>query len=259
MNEENKRVLAVGAHPDDVEFMCSGALYLLRQRGWEISVCCVARGDCGSMTRSPEKIAEIRNREAIRAAGLLDASFYQLGESDLRVFFDDRTLMKLTECIRKVKPRIVFTHPHMDYMADHEAVSRLVRAACFAASVPNYTTRTASPQPPAAGIPCLYYWAPLEGRDIYGDFAEQRIWVNIKDAIDFKVRMLSCHESQRDWLMQQHHMDRYTQTMKNTAKAYGEMSGFGFAEGYTQHLGNAYPQENLLRVILGDLVKDGES
>jgi LmbE family N-acetylglucosaminyl deacetylase len=259
MRGENRRVLAVGAHPDDVEFMCSGALYLLRQRGYDLSICCVANGDCGSMTQSPEKITDIRKQEALRAAGLLEASFYQLGESDLRVFFDDRTLMKLTECIRKVDPKIVFTHPHMDYMADHEAVSRLVRAACFAAPVPNYRTRAVSPQPPSSGIPYLYYWAPLEGKDIYGDLTEQRIWVNITDAIDFKIRMLSCHESQRDWLMRQHHMDRYTQTMKKTATVYGKLSGFGFAEGYTQHLGNAYPQDNLLRVILGELVKARES
>jgi hypothetical protein len=43
--------------------------------------------------------------------------------------------------------------------------------------------------------------------------------------------------------------------MKETARRYGKRSGFEFAEGYTQHLGNAYPQENVLKEVLGDRVK----
>ena len=54
MKEKNNRILAIEAHPDDVEFMCSGALCLLKKRGYEISICSVANGDCGSMIESPE-------------------------------------------------------------------------------------------------------------------------------------------------------------------------------------------------------------
>ena len=112
------------------------------------------------------------------------------------------------------------------------------------------------PEPRTSSISYLYYWSPLEGNNIYGDFVDQRIYVDITEVIDFKAGMLACHKSQRDWLMQQHHMDKYIETMRTTARREGEASGFAFAEGYTQHMGNAYPQDNILKKVLGDLVRE---
>jgi LmbE family N-acetylglucosaminyl deacetylase len=255
MKNGNRRVLAVGAHPDDVEFMCAGVLKLLKDRGWEPFIGVVANGDCGTALETRERITMIRREEAREAARLLGAEMIPLGEHDLRIDFDDRTRMKLTELVRQVDPFVVFTHAHEDYMSDHEVVSRLVRAACFYASVPNYFTNALSPKPHTPGIPALYYWSPIEGKNIYGDFVEQRVYVDVSGVIDFKARALACHRSQRDWLMKQHSMDKYVETMKQTARRYGTKCGFEHAEGYTQHLGNAYPQENVLKEALGDLVR----
>ena len=256
MKERNKRILAVEAHPDDVEFMCSGIIALLKNEGYEISICCIANGDCGSMIETAERIQMIRREEAISSAKLLDADFYPLGEPDLRIHFNDQTRMKVTECIRKVDPFIMFTHPHEDYMADHEITSRLVRDACFAAAIPNYFTYSVTPQPRISIIPYLYYWSPFEGKNIYGDFVDQRVYIDISNVIDMKEKMLACHKSQRDWLLERHGIDKYVEWMKSTAKKYGEVSGFGYAEGYTQHLGNPYPQDNILKDILGDRLKE---
>jgi LmbE family N-acetylglucosaminyl deacetylase len=261
MEEENMkagktRVLAVEAHPDDVEFMCSGTLALLKQRGYDITICSVANGDCGSMTESQETITKIRREEAIRSAQLLEAEFIPIGERDLKITFDDVTKRKLTECLRSVDPFIVFTHPHEDYMADHEITSRLVRAACFAASIPNYFSYSASPSPRTSGVPYLYYWSPMEGKNIYGDFVAQRVYVDISTTIETKAEMLKCHASQRDWLMEQHGMDKYIETMRSTAEKYGDASGFEYAEGFVQHRGNAYPQDNILQRILGVLCRE---
>jgi LmbE family N-acetylglucosaminyl deacetylase len=256
MEEKDIRVLAVGAHPDDVEFMCSGTLKLLRDRGCEISICVVSNGDCGSMDEPPESITRIRRGEAVRGAKLLDAELYPLGEHDLRVEFDDKTKMKMTEALRETDPLVVFTHAHEDYMVDHEMTSRLVRAACFAAPIPNYFTYSVTPHPRTKHIPYLYYAAPLEGKDIYGNRVDQAIYVNVTEAIDFKADMLACHESQRDWLFRQHGMDQYIESMKETAKDLGKRSGFTYAEGFKQHLGNAYPQDNMLKDLLGDLVME---
>ncbi len=256
MAEGNKKVLAVGAHPDDVEFMCSGILKLLMDRGYEISIGVLTNGDCGSMVEDQESITKTRRKEAEDAAALLGASLYPLGERDLRIELDDRTKMKVTELVRTVDPLIVFTHPHEDYMIDHEVTSRLVRTACFAASIPNYQTFSAMPCKRTSRIPFLFYWSPLEGMDIYGDFVPQKIHVDVSAQIQFKAGMLACHKSQRDWLMEQHGMDQYIETMKNTARCYGEKSGFAYAEGFIQHRGNAYPRDNILKEVLGDLVKE---
>jgi LmbE family N-acetylglucosaminyl deacetylase len=257
MKNGNRRVLAVGAHPDDVEFMCAGTLTLLKERGYSLFIGVIANGDCGSERESRERITVIRREEAREAARLLGAELIPLGELDLRIDFDDRTRMKLTELVRQVDPFLVFTHAHEDYMSDHEVASRLVRAACFYASVPNYFTNALSPKPNTSAIPALYYWSPIEGKSIYGDFVEQRVYVNVSGVIDFKARALACHRSQRDWLMKHHGMDKYVETMKDTARRYGDKCGFEYAEGYTQHRGHAYPQENVLRDALGDLVKQG--
>ena len=255
MKVENKRVLAVGAHPDDVEFMCSGTLRLLKEKGYEIFICVLSNGDCGSMVEPPENITRIRRHEALDAAKLLGAEFYPMGELDLRIRFDDRTKDSLTEVVRMVDPNIVFTHPHEDYMSDHETVSRLVKHACFAAPIPNYMTHSAMPSPRTYAIPVLYYWSPLDGQDIYGNFVPQSVYVDITPVVGFKGEILACHKSQRDWLFQQHGIDKYIELMKSTGKLYGKECGFEYAEGFRQHLGNAYPRENLLKKILGKGVK----
>jgi N-acetylglucosamine malate deacetylase 1 len=53
---ENKRALALVAHPDDAEFMCCGTLTLLHERGWEIHLATMTPGDCGSELLGPEEI-----------------------------------------------------------------------------------------------------------------------------------------------------------------------------------------------------------
>jgi LmbE family N-acetylglucosaminyl deacetylase len=251
----NNHVLAVGAHPDDVEFMCAGTLKLLKEKGYAIHIAVVANGDLGSNVEGPEAITKIRRKEALDAASLLKAKFYPLGERDLRIEFDEKTKMKVTECIRMVNPLIVFTHPHEDYVVDHEITSKLVQLGCFAASIPNYLTYSDMPHDRTSNIPYLYYWSPLEGKNIYGDFIEQRIYVNITNEIELKSKMLACHKSQRDW-MRELGMDKYIDSMKNTAKKYGNVSGFNFAEGFMQHSGSAYPQGNILKEILSDFIKE---
>ena len=254
MEIKNNRIFAIGAHPDDIEFMCSGTLKLLKERGFEIYIGIVANGDCGSMVTGLDETTLIRKAEAEAAAGLLGAALYRMGESDLRIFFDDETKMKVTEHIRLVDPLIVFTHPYHDYMEDHEVTSRLVRHGCFSAPIPNYITYSNNPAPRTESIPFLYYFAPIDGTDIYGNFVPQSIYVNITSVIDFKAEMLSKHNSQRDWLMKQHGMDMYIESMKSTAKLYGKEAGFKFAEGFAQHRGNAFPKGNILKEILGDIV-----
>jgi len=253
MEKMNKNILAVGAHPDDVEFMCTGTLKLFKDKGYKIHICIVASGDLGSSIENQEDIIKIRRQEAINAAALLEADIYPLGELDLRIDLDDRTRMKVTEIVRTVDPLIVFTHPHEDYVMDHEMTSRLVRHGCFSAPIPNYFTQAIFPQPRPTQAPYLYYCSPLEGRNIYGDFVKQHLYVDITKSIDFKAEMLACHKSQRDW-MAELGMDKYITGMKNTAEKYGKESDVSYAEGFLQHLGTGHPQNNILKDVLGNLV-----
>jgi hypothetical protein len=68
-----------------------------------------------------------------------------------------------------------------------------------------------------------------------------------------KEEMLCCHQSQRNWLLKHHGMDNYVISMKKLGEKRGEQIGSRFAEGFRQHLGHAYPQDNILKAELGDL------
>jgi LmbE family N-acetylglucosaminyl deacetylase len=254
MDEKNKTVLAVGAHPDDVEFMCAGTLKLFKERGFDIYIGLATNGDCGSFVESPEIIAGVRIKEAEEAAKLLNAELFSVGERDLRLDFNDRTKMKMTEFIRSINPSIVFTHPHVDYSFDHEITSMLVRFACFAATIPNYFANEGKTKPVTSQVPHLYYCTPLEGKDLFGNLVKQQMYVDISVAIDFKSSMLACHKSQRDLLFELHNMDNYIATMKNTASVYGKLCGCLYAEGFNQHLGPTYPADNILKKVLKELV-----
>ena len=71
--------------------------------------------------------------------------------------------------------------------------------------------------------------------------------------------MLACHESQRAWLHAQQDLAQIDEPMLTMARRAGELSGFRLAEGFRQHVGQGYPPTNLLRDLLGDLVRSAES
>jgi LmbE family N-acetylglucosaminyl deacetylase len=127
--------------------------------------------------------------------------------------------------------------------------SMLVRAATFAAPVPNYVkSRTHEPVLPR--IPHLYYCDPIGGTDIFGQRVSPGFWIDISEQIDTKADALACHASQRNWLLKHHGVDDYLNTMRAWSAEQGKAAGVAFAEGYRQHLGHSYPQDNLLATLL---------
>ena len=244
-------VLSIGAHPDDAEFMCAGTLALLHERGWQVHIATMAPGDCGTVQYSREEISRIRKGESAKAAALLDGRYHCLECGDIFIMYDRGTLLKAIELVRKVRPKIVLTLSPSDYMVDHETASRLAQTACFCCGVVNVETPGAEPFEP---IPYLYYADPVEGKDKLGTPIQPSMIVDISGAIDVKEKMLCCHESQRDWLLKHHGMDEYVNMMKAFGRKRGAEIGRQFGEGFRQHLGHAYPQDNILKKELGDLV-----
>jgi LmbE family N-acetylglucosaminyl deacetylase len=106
-------------------------------------------------------------------------------------------------------------------------------------------------QAPLDYIPHLYYADPIDGRDIYGQAIRPTTLVDISHVMDIKTNMLSCHQSQREWLRQHHGMDEYILSMKRMSESRGKLAGVSYAEGFRQHLGHAFPQNNLLLEELG--------
>lgn len=246
-----KVVLSVLAHPDDAEFLCAGTLLRLkREHGWDVHIASMTPGDCGSMDRSADEIAAVRRQEGTNAAALIGAVYHCLEERDLLIFYSERPLERLTRLLRQVRPQLVLTHSPADYMLDHEVTSTLVRAAVFGAPAPNFLAALNHP-PALPHIPHLYYCDPIEGKDALGRPIEPGFCVDISGVIDVKAKMLAAHASQRDWLLKHHGMDQYLESMRQWSAQRGKSCDVAFAEGYRQHLGHSYPQDNLLGTLLG--------
>ena len=126
------------------------------------------------------------------------------------------------------------------------------KAASFAAPIPNYLHGRWD-HPPIDHIPHLYYCDPLEGKDLLGRPIRPSFWIDITKQLAEKERMLACHASQRNWLIKHHGVDDYLRAMREWAAAQGKAAGVPAAEGFRQHLGHSYPQENLLARALGGI------
>jgi N-acetylglucosamine malate deacetylase 1 len=126
MSETPLRILAVGAHPDDVEFGCGGVLVAEAARGSEITVCVCSRGESGS-NGTPDE----REIEAKAAADFLGATlvFLDLG-GDCRIEASPRNALAIAHQIRATKANVLLTPVDSpDQHPDHAAVGRLCRNA----------------------------------------------------------------------------------------------------------------------------------
>ncbi|WP_437186651.1 PIG-L deacetylase family protein [Planctomicrobium sp. SH668] len=240
------RILAIHAHPDDLELQCVGTLALLKQKGHHVVMANMTPGDKGSAELGPDEIAAVRRQEAQDSAKLLGVECLCLEFRDLCIDVNDESRRRVTEAFRIAQPDIVITAPPVDYMSDHEMTSRLVRDACFTAAVPNYYTGQPDPAPLTKGIPALYYVDPIEGIDWYGEKVKTDFIVDITETFELKLQMLACHKSQREWLQRQHGMDEYLDSCRRWAGIRGAEGGYKYGEGFRQHSGHPYPHDNLL-------------
>jgi N-acetylglucosamine malate deacetylase 1 len=254
---QDVHILAIHAHPDDVEFQCAGTLALLRERGHRVTIATMTPGDCGSAEHSAEEIATIRRGEAARSAALIGAESHCLEFRDLAVFSDDPSRRRVVEFLRRARPDIVMTAPPVDYHGDHESTSRLVRDALFAVSVPNYATKQWEPAPALDSIPHFYFVDAIDGGNADGVSTAAGFHVDVSETFATKRAMLACHESQRNWLMRQHGMDEYLESLDRWSARRGSEIGTSHGEGFRQYLGHPYPQTNLLLELVGQDGKGG--
>lgn len=245
-----KSALALFAHPDDAEIMCAGTLSLLRKAGWSVHIATFTPGDKGTSEYTSKEISRIRKAEAAKAAELLDGDYVCLEFEDVYILYNRETINKTTSLIRRIRPAIVITASPADYMIDHEMTSMIVQTACFSSGMKNMEVM----EEPFEPVPYLYYSDPMEGKDKLGKPIKPSVYVNITEEIGIKEEMLGCHKSQRDWLKLHHKMDEYILSMKRFAEKRGKEINTKYAEGFRQHLGHGYPQNNILKEILDDLV-----
>jgi len=248
------RILAIHAHPDDVEILAGGTMALLARLGHQITIATFTPGDCGSHELPPPEIAAVRRQEAARSAARIGAEYVCLEFRDLAIFNDDASRRRVVEVLRRTRPQVILTSSPSDYLCDHEAASVLVRDACFAAPAPNYQTGAQDAAPALEAIPHLYWMNPVGGEDREGRAIEPEFVANVMDTFAEKRAMLAQHASQREWLRHHHGTDDYLETMERWTRARGTRAGVGYGEGFRQYRGHPYPPSPLFQELLGDRV-----
>jgi LmbE family N-acetylglucosaminyl deacetylase len=92
----------------------------------------------------------------------------------------------------------------------------------------------------------------MEGKNIFGREIKPDIIVDISAVMKIKEEMLLCHQSQREWLLKHHGMDEYLRSMKEYSAKRGADINKKYGEGFRQHLGHAFPTDNILKDMLSD-------
>lgn len=228
------RVLALFAHPDDVEFRAAGTLLALGEAGYELHCATATSGDLGALLGTRAKIAATRKAEAKAAAKLLGAKWHASFAEDMQVLYSTRLLRRATALVRKVAPTILLTHPPVDYMEDHTETCRLAVSAAFIRGAPLFRT---SPERSATLGPIAVYHSTPHG--LVGPLGEPRppaLLVDTAKGHAQKLAALALHQSQREWLDATQGLGSYVETADAQSRALAALvPGLEHAEGWTQH------------------------
>jgi len=227
--------MAIGGHPDDIEFMMAGTLVLLQQAGYETHYLNLGSGSCGSAVYPAGRLRAIRRREGWAAARVLNAVFHESLVDDLEIYYERATLRRLAAVMREVNPTILLVPSPQDYMEDHTNTCRLAVSAAFVRGMRNFPTQPA--RRPVDGEVTVYHAMPHGLRDPLRRRVRPGLFVDTASVHPIKLAALAEHRSQQHWLDASQRMNQYVLTMEAFARELGRRSGrFKLAEGWRRHL-----------------------
>lgn len=221
-------ILAIGAHPDDVELGCGGTLAKLISEGKKVAIIDLTQGELG--TRGT---AETRKIEAENAAKILGVSAREnLKMKDGFLLNSEEYQRKIIQKIRKYQPEIVFANAIEDRHPDHAKGSKLASDACFLSGLIKIETTDEDGNIQQAWRPKQVYHY-IQWKNIEPDFV-----VDISDFLDKKVESCLAYKTQfydpnssepitpiatKDFL----------ESITYRAQDLGRLSGVAYAEGFT--------------------------
>lgn len=195
LKKSAKIILAIGAHPDDVEFGCGGTLAKLQSEGNSINIATLSLGGFGGEPK-------IRKKEAHLAAQYLEANLYLGNFTDTKIAHNRETILFIENIIEEVQPTHVYTHSFHDSHQDHRNIYQATITAC---------RQTAN---------IFSYQSPSSTTEF-----RPNIFININNYIDKKLKSLSIFKSQMD-------IRPYLQTdlIIATARYWGRYSNYELVE-----------------------------
>ena len=173
-----KKVLVIGAHPDDPETMCGGTMLKLKAMGAEVVSVYLTSGEAGIKGKSHEEARTIRQAEALQACKTMGIKAIFLTQTDGNTEVNKERYAEIKALIEQEKPDMVITHWPIDSHRDHRVCAVLVYDAWRQSG---YSFD-------------LYYGEVMTG--IQTQNFTPTLWVNITDYKTQKEKAYMCHESQ---------------------------------------------------------------
>ena len=227
MSDFSIDILAIGAHPDDVELGCSGTLAKEISNGKKVGIIDLTRGELG--TRGSVKI---RENEAIHAAKILDVSFREnLNFKDGFFKNDTDHQLKLIQVIRKYRPKLILCNAIDDRHVDHGKGSELVSDACFLSGLEKIETKLDGIIQNKWRPKLVYHY--LQWKNSEPDFV-----VDVSGFMDVKMDAVLAYSSQfYDSKSKESETPisskNFTDSIQYRAKDLGRLIGVDHAEGFT--------------------------
>ena len=220
-------ILAIGAHPDDVELGCGATMAKEISLGKKVGILDLTRGELG--TRGS---AEIRDIEASNAAKILNVSIREnLAFADGFFANDKKHQLEIIKIIRKYKPAIVLCNAVDDRHIDHSKGSSLASDACFLSGLMKIETKINGKKQNAWRPKQVYHY--IQWKNIEPDFV-----VDVSDFIETKVNAVKAYSSQfYDPNSKEPNSPisskNFLESIKYRAQDLGRLIGVEYAEGFT--------------------------
>lgn len=231
MPDVPRRILAVGAHPDDVEFGCGGVLVAEAARGSHIAICVCSRGESGTNGTPDEREAEAKAAADVLGATL---TFLDVG-GDCRIEASPRNALGIAHQVRATKPDVLLAPvPSPDQHPDHAAVGHMCRDA---ARLARYGGIVALGDLPPHTITHLFGYAVTPGAE--PATGTPGIRVDISAHFDRWVELMECHRTQL-------RTRRYIELQAARARLLGIEAGVEYAQAL-------FPSDDFLVSSLAEL------
>lgn len=175
-------ILAIFAHPDDMELCVGGTLLKMKSLGYKTGALDITRGEMGTRGSMRGRAEEAENAAKILKLDIRD----NLGLPDGHVFVTDDERVKLVRKLRELKPKIILTHQLDDPHPDHDHISHLVRESARLSSMKNYDGEFGQER----------LKVPVVAHNVFSQRVYPSFIVDISDFLEEKMQAIAAHKSQ---------------------------------------------------------------
>jgi len=184
--QDRRTILAIGAHPGDMEVTCGALLAKQVKRGDRVVLLHLTAGEGGNPRLSSEAYGEQKRREARAAAQVIGAEVIFGTFADGQLENNDQTRRFVSDVVRQTKPAYVITHWKNGLHKDHIAAYYITADAVLLASLEGYKTEN----PPHRGIRAVYYTENWEDKPEFSPY----VYVDVSDSLDLWEQCVKQYE-----------------------------------------------------------------